>query len=167
MSYQPDKWFSMRTDYFGADSYILGLLHLSPQAMALYVGSIAYACRQGIDYTFKTHASWVGIKRAAPVIRELVDGGFFVPLPDDTYGVAHEGTLWRRGKPMQRRPIPVAIRASVMERDGFACVECGSDQRLSLDHIWPYSKGGRDTLENLRVLCQSCNSSKGDRTDAP
>ncbi len=32
---------------------------------------------------------------------------------------------------------------------------------LSLDHIYPWSLGGPDTVENLRVLCRSCNSRKG------
>lgn len=167
MGQPQDKWFSMRTDFFSRDAYELGFFNLSPQAMALYVASAAYASRWGIDHCFASQAAYVGIKRPAPVIRELVEGGFYVrSLTKGQFHVAHEGTLWRRGTPLQRRSIPIAIRAAVMKRDDYACVNCGNPNRLTLDHIWPYSKGGQDTIENLRVLCRSCNSQKGARVDA-
>lgn len=56
-----------------------------------------------------------------------------------------------------RPAIPVAVRRAVMERDGFACVQCGSTERLSLDHIVRFRDGGPDAEENLRVLCLPCN----------
>ncbi len=34
---------------------------------------------------------------------------------------------------------------------------------LTIDHIVPRSKGGRNTLDNLRVFCNSCNGRKGNR----
>ena len=61
--------------------------------------------------------------------------------------------------------IPKHVRAAVFERDGFACVRCGSTDRLGLDHIIPRNAGGTDELENLRVFCLSCNAAKGNRTD--
>ena len=65
--------------------------------------------------------------------------------------------------PERRAPIPVSLRAAVFERDGHACVKCGATDDLALDHIFPWSLGGPDTFENLRVLCKPCNSSKGAR----
>jgi hypothetical protein len=62
-----------------------------------------------------------------------------------------------------RPHIPVEVRREVMERDGHRCLECGATDQLSLDHIVPYSHGGPDTVENLRVLCRPCNSRKGNR----
>jgi 5-methylcytosine-specific restriction endonuclease McrA len=44
------------------------------------------------------------------------------------------------------------------------CAECGSTESLSGDHIRPRSKCGTDELENIRVLCLTCNKSKGVRT---
>lgn len=31
------------------------------------------------------------------------------------------------------------------------------------DHIIPHAQGGRDTLDNLRIICRRCNQSKGDK----
>lgn len=66
-------------------------------------------------------------------------------------------------RPDYRPPIPAEVRALVMERDEYRCVECGIVDDLTLDHIWPWSLGGEDTVENLRVLCRPCNSRKGAR----
>lgn len=62
-----------------------------------------------------------------------------------------------------KKTIPEALRWAVFERDGFACKHCGSRIRLTADHIYPESKGGAATFENLQTLCRSCNSIKRDR----
>lgn len=69
-----------------------------------------------------------------------------------------------RGGQVGRKAIPAQVRMAVMERDGHRCVLCSAAEDLTLDHIHPWSLGGPDTVENLRVLCRSCNSRKGDRT---
>ena len=59
--------------------------------------------------------------------------------------------------------IPSDLRQAVFERDGFACVYCGSDEYLQCDHDIPVSKGGETTLENLATACRVCNAKKKDR----
>lgn len=60
-----------------------------------------------------------------------------------------------------RQPLPKWLRAAVMERDGYRCVRCGATKPLAIDRVFPWSRGGEDTLDNLQVLCKPCNSSKG------
>lgn len=55
------------------------------------------------------------------------------------------------------------IRQAVFDRDGFACVYCGSVLDLQCDHVEPLSKGGSSDINNLVTACKSCNSSKGAR----
>lgn len=79
------------------------------------------------------------------------------------YEMAGENDLWRIVVGSWRQKIPEHTRRLVMARDNYACVECDAPEDLTLDHIFPWSLGGSDKAENLRVLCRSCNSSKGAR----
>jgi len=68
-----------------------------------------------------------------------------------------------------RRNIGLGLRYKVLSRDKFKCVRCGASPatdptcRLHIDHIIPFSKGGKTTLENLQTLCEKCNLGKGNR----
>ena len=68
-----------------------------------------------------------------------------------------------------RDPSP-RLRYRVLERDRFTCRACGaspakdSGVSLHIDHIVPWSKGGKTTLDNLQTLCAKCNLGKGDLT---
>ncbi len=55
-------------------------------------------------------------------------------------------------------------RKNVLRRDRHACQYCGSRQRLTIDHVQPRSRGGKDTWENLATACVPCNNRKGNRT---
>jgi HNH endonuclease len=72
-------------------------------------------------------------------------------------------TLARDGaEPAARRePIALEIRRAVFERDRGRCVDCGSGFDIQYDHVIPLSMGGAGTVENLQVLCASCNRRKG------
>ena len=43
------------------------------------------------------------------------------------------------------------------------CGDCGTVDDLTVDHIIPIAHGGTNDLENLQVLCNSCNCRKGAR----
>lgn len=63
-----------------------------------------------------------------------------------------------------RQPyVSQSVRRAVYLRDGFRCHYCGSDQRLTLDHKLPVSRGGGHTADNLVTCCKRCNSAKGTR----
>lgn len=55
-------------------------------------------------------------------------------------------------------------RQNIFKRDGFKCVYCAGRDNLTMDHVIPRSKGGRDSWHNLVSACQKCNTEKGDRT---
>jgi hypothetical protein len=61
--------------------------------------------------------------------------------------------------------ISDSLRWEVFERDNFTCKHCGSRRYLSVDHIFPESKGGKATLDNFQTLCRSCNSRKRDKVE--
>jgi hypothetical protein len=49
----------------------------------------------------------------------------------------------------------------LIKRDGYICRKCPAKDDLSVDHIIPIEKGGSDDLDNLQILCRSCNAKKG------
>jgi len=57
------------------------------------------------------------------------------------------------------------LRWQVWERDNFICQKCGSRKYLTIDHIFPESKGGKAELNNLQTLCEKCNKGKGNKID--
>jgi predicted restriction endonuclease len=57
------------------------------------------------------------------------------------------------------------LKVLVLMRDGNKCRLCGitlTGDDIHFDHIFPWSKGGETTLENLQVLCSKHNFAKGD-----
>jgi CRISPR/Cas system Type II protein with McrA/HNH and RuvC-like nuclease domain len=55
-------------------------------------------------------------------------------------------------------------RKRIFKRDNNTCGYCGSQKNLTIDHIVPKSRGGKNTWENMITCCSRCNSVKDDRT---
>lgn len=80
----------------------------------------------------------------------------------------------RRYVNVPRRHAPWS-RKNVLLRDGFICIYCGispggiqnnqvlSKNDMTIDHILPKSKGGKDSWTNTACACPRCNHRKGDR----
>jgi len=55
---------------------------------------------------------------------------------------------------------------ALIERDGATCVWCGHAPwrtDLTVEHIFPRSRGGRTSPENLTIACRACNKRRGTR----
>lgn len=63
----------------------------------------------------------------------------------------------------EREPIDSGVRRGVWLRDGGRCQWCGYAYGLQLDHIVPWSNGGSDRSDNLRLLCDRCNETRSNR----
>lgn len=53
------------------------------------------------------------------------------------------------------------LRLQVLNRDAWTCAYCGG-QANEVDHIYPKSKGGEDSLDNCVAACKMCNIRKRD-----
>ena len=62
------------------------------------------------------------------------------------------------------REVSDKVRKTVFERDSYICQYCGSKEKMTIDHIFPRSRGGRGYSDNLVACCSHCNSVKHNRT---
>lgn len=75
------------------------------------------------------------------------------------------------------RTLPLLVRWAVLLRDQATCKRCGtacvfdstfgrwSPVAPHIDHVTPWSAGGADRTENLRVLCGPCNLERSNYRD--
>jgi len=68
------------------------------------------------------------------------------------------------GDKLRSRYIPVDVKHAVTRRNGKQCsyispdgVRCCERKGLELDHITPFSRGGGNTEDNLRLVCKTHN----------
>lgn len=72
----------------------------------------------------------------------------------------------------ESRRQELELRRTIAERDGYTCWLCGKPIDITrtrstdplaatVDHVLPKSKGGKRTLDNLRLAHRSCNAARG------
>ena len=72
--------------------------------------------------------------------------------------------------PANGRHVPAAVARAVAARDGHQCTfvsadgrRCSERMNLEFDHVIPFARGGRTTVENLRLLCSVHNQHEAER----
>jgi len=61
--------------------------------------------------------------------------------------------------------ITPVVRRKVWIRNKGQCAACSSREDLQYDYIVPLLEGGHNTLNNLQLLCKSCNQKKSDKSN--
>jgi len=65
----------------------------------------------------------------------------------------------------KRRKGIMLSRKNILKRDNYQCQYCGSRSAgMTVDHIVPKMRGGRDAWDNLVAACIRCNNKKGNMT---
>jgi 5-methylcytosine-specific restriction endonuclease McrA len=59
------------------------------------------------------------------------------------------------------RYISVSVKNQVWKRDQGKCQKCEGRTNLQYEHILPFARGGGSCVENLKLLCSSCNLRAG------
>ena len=154
------------------------IVSLSPLARLLYVALWCEADKEGRlvwkPKTFKMRYLPGDSCSIEKLCNELVNAGVVALYGDGLAHIPgfakHQHVNPRESKSVLPEPpthvdrmpshIPSAIREAIMTRDGGKCVRCGSDDHPQLDHILPQSCGGPHMIENLRVLCRTCNAGR-------
>ncbi len=91
--------------------------------------------------------------------KEIVHSpSFQMPLP----------SIVRLGRYVRVRDKEIVLtRKNILKRDNHCCQYCGrTSVPLTLDHVVPRQRGGKDTWDNLVAACHPCNVRKGNRTPA-
>ena len=94
-------------------------------------------------------------------IKRIIKG-----LKNTQNGYYLDDSIWQSICRVERGKVTNKIRFAVYARDGHRCRECGSSYDLEVDHIFPISKGGKSTFDNLQTLCHRCNSMKSNTVTA-
>ena len=118
------------------------------------------------DYTFLNTINW---KRAVCLVitgkSEVVKysdralhtvSGEFMKLPLVIRLIKIIRSIYKSHVPFTKK--------NVMVRDRHLCVYCKSNKDLTIDHVIPVSRGGKNCFENCVTACRPCNNRKGSRT---
>lgn len=121
-------------------------------------------------YSYTTYKSrFDGWINACATFVDFMSRGTLLEPSNSAAVAADDGEeeLWDRQTQEEKRNIPLKLRLQVLSRDNFKCVYCGKSPAtnvgtvLHIDHVDPFSKGGKTHLDNLQTLCEECNLGKG------
>ena len=121
----------------------------------LYEGAARVVCAD----TYATHDfdSWIDLRIAAkePCIRTIC---LRIKIPEVIQLTYYD----------KLPPVSVTFsRKNIYKRDNYTCQYCGAKpgtQELSIDHVFPRSRGGKSEWTNCVLACVPCNKKKGNKT---
>lgn len=68
--------------------------------------------------------------------------------------------IWPNGAKANFRK-QIHCRDKVLKRDNYQCQYCKGVNDLVIDHIIPLWRSGANVIDNMQVLCRTCNAKKG------
>lgn len=87
--------------------------------------------------------------------------------------------VWNKNHPKQRSKYMIVVNAvrrgrkknnggftskewqSLILKNNSCCFYCGKNEKMTIDHFIPLSKGGSNYITNIVPACKSCNTAKG------
>jgi len=122
-----------------------------PQVFHGYPNEIIEKYREVSNLTYQTH-NLGEIRKTMATLYEIVE-----------YEVLKEK---ERSQDDFSRSVSEKQKLVLLEKAEWKCQICGKPLTLAeahVDHIIPFSKGGKTSLENLQVLCEECNKKKSNK----
>ena len=116
------------------------------------------------DYSYLNTVSWKKavsyvIKHKAEVIKAAEEA---IKTVDQNLTKPIIVRLLKMVRSVYKKRVPFSYK-NVMKRDKHICQYCGSTKDLTIDHVVPKAKGGRNSFENCVTACRPCNHKKGDK----
>jgi hypothetical protein len=117
-------------------------------------------------YDFESWVTeWDEAVRTAQIAADRVMpmGGTSLVLPDVIVCTDYRGF----GFTTNLKGPPKFSRKNLLLRDKCTCQFCGKvfpSEELTMDHVFPKSKGGQITWQNIVLSCVKCNHKKANRT---
>lgn len=156
-----------RPDHFSinTDDYRYATRNLSPSARGLWVDCLCYM------WNNKKKGELIATPEQLPrlfgesenevinLLNEIADEGLIKIIREGIRLIIINTWIHSRFDSTRRPSIPQHIRRLVLSVG--ACSKCGSTENLSVDHIYPWSKGGAHNINNFQCLCLGCNLKKG------
>lgn len=88
-----------------------------------------------------------------------------IKTPNTEYNVPIIIRLIKAIRRIYKNSVPVT-RKNILTRDNHTCQYCGhkiSGDLVTIDHVIPKSKGGKNIWDNLVTCCISCNTKKDNK----
>ncbi|MBI5095544.1 MAG: HNH endonuclease [Candidatus Hydrogenedentes bacterium] len=134
-------------------------VHITPvrRAITLLYQGLARAVHPE-NYALYDFENWCALSKARPDGRYIQTPALSIRVPEVILLTVFNGFV--------RKEVRFS-RRNIFERDKNVCQYCARrfpKPDLTIDHVVPQSRGGRDTWDNLVLACVSCNVRKANRT---